>query len=150
MTQKRGRKIAMNDDELDRFLTTQYVCRVASMSPTGPHVTPLWFVWHESAIWLYSLTRSQRWVDIARSPRVGVVIDAGQEFFELRGVEITGDAESVGEIPRTGAIAEARLEGPEQLFSQKYSGSDRLDHDGKHGWLRIQSTEIRSWDFRKV
>jgi hypothetical protein len=150
VTQKRGRKIAMSDDELDGFLAAEFICRVAVIGSTGPHVTPLFFVWHDGAIWLYSLTRSQRWVDIERSPRVAVLVDAGHEYNELRGVEMSGDAENVGETPRTGAISEPRLERPEQLFSQKYSGGDRLEHDGKHGWLRIQPTEIRSWDFRKM
>jgi hypothetical protein len=148
-TQRRGRKIAMTLNELDEFLTAERTCRVASVSPSGPHVTPLWFVWHRDAIWLYSLTRSQRWTDIVQEPKVAIVVDAGDDYFELRGAEITGVAEVVGETPRVGD-PEPRLEEVERLFAGKYSGLDRLEHDHRHGWLKVSAVEVRSWDFRKI
>jgi hypothetical protein len=51
---------------------------------------------------LTSLSRSQRWTDLQRDPRVAVVIDAGEAYWELRGVELRGRVEVVGEVPRTG------------------------------------------------
>jgi general stress protein 26 len=140
----------MNDAELDAFLAAQPICRVASVGPSGPHVTPLCFTRHDKAVWLYSLTRSQRWVDIVRNPRIAVVVDSGHEYTQLRGVEISGDAEIIGEAPRTGEISAPGLERVEQLFSRKYMGDDRLQHDGLHGWMRIQPVALRSWDFRKM
>jgi nitroimidazol reductase NimA-like FMN-containing flavoprotein (pyridoxamine 5'-phosphate oxidase superfamily) len=65
--QRRGRSIAMTDDERDSFLAHERTCRVATNGPDGhPHVSPLWFVWVDGAIWLYSIVRSQRWVDLGR------------------------------------------------------------------------------------
>ncbi len=78
--QRRGRAIAMNAGEMDSFLGEQRTCRVATLGPGGgPHVSPVWFVWDTDALWIYSLTRSQRWADVSRDPRVAVVIDAGGE-----------------------------------------------------------------------
>jgi hypothetical protein len=148
-TQKRGRKIAMSDAERDAFLAEERVVRVATTGESGPHATPLWFVWDGTHFWLHSLTRSQRWADIMRMPRIAVVIDAGHDYFELRGVEIVGDAEVIGETPRIGE-PEPLLETPERLFATKYMGTDEMFYDGKHGWLRITPTTIRSWDFRKI
>ncbi|KAA9150788.1 pyridoxamine 5'-phosphate oxidase family protein [Amycolatopsis acidicola] len=147
--QKRGRKIAMTDDELDAFLGEQRTCRVATIGPDGPHATPLWFVWQGRAIWLTSLTRSQRWADLQRDPRIGIVVDAGSEYQELRGVEITGRAEVVGEAPRTGEDV-PELKEPELAFARKYTGGDTMFHDGRHAWLRIVPQKIASWDFRKL
>ena len=90
--QRRSRAIAMTPAELDDFLAQARTCRVASMGPDGPHVAPLWFVWTGGALWLSSLVRSQRWADLARDPRVAVVVDAGEEYQELRGAEIRGTA----------------------------------------------------------
>jgi nitroimidazol reductase NimA-like FMN-containing flavoprotein (pyridoxamine 5'-phosphate oxidase superfamily) len=64
--QRRGRSIAMGKAELDAFLTEQRTCRVATASQDGPHLTPLWHVWDGTALWLYSVVRSQRWTDISR------------------------------------------------------------------------------------
>lgn len=100
--QRRGRSIAMTPDEVDAFLAAKRVCRVATISAGGyPHVVPLWFVWDGSALWLNSVFRSQRWADLQRDPRVCVVVDAGEEFDELRGVELSGEAEVASEVPRT-------------------------------------------------
>lgn len=147
--QRRGRSIAMTPAELDEFLAQERTCRVATLAPGGPHVVPLWFVWDSGALWLSSVVRSQRWADVIRDPRVAVVVDAGQDYQELRGAEIRGIAEPVGEVPRQGT-GDAQLAGPELLFARKYLGSDSMPHDGRHGWLRVTPSKITSWDFRKL
>lgn len=144
--QRRGRRIAMTPDELDVFLAEQRTCRVATTGADGPHATPLWFCWHDGNLWLYSLTRSRRWADLRSDPRIGVVVDAGVEYGELRGVEITGQAETVGEIPRTGEPVE-ELRAVEEKFAAKYGA---VVHDGKHAWLKVNPAKIVSWDFRKI
>jgi hypothetical protein len=147
--QRRGRKIAMTAEELDFFLSSERTCRVATVSGAGaPHVTPLWFAWDGTSLWLTSIVNSQRWADLERDNRVSVVVDAGDDFMELRGVELRGVAMPVGEKPRTGSAC-AELEVPEQLFADKYAGG-RVHHDGRHAWLRITTEKIVSWDFRKI
>ena len=101
--QRRGRRLAMSKEELDAFLSEERTCRVATSGAAGPHLTALWFVWDGRAVWLTSITRSQRWADLARDARVSVLVDAGREYGELRGAELRGKAETVGEVPRTGA-----------------------------------------------
>lgn len=139
----------MTDSEREEFLASERTCRVATIGPDGPHATPLWFVWQDGYVWLYSITRSQRWADLGKDPRVGVVIDAGEDYLELRGVEITGTAAVVGEVPRTGE-PDADLAPVEAVFAAKYFGSAEMFHDQRHGWLRVTPAKIASWDFRKL
>jgi hypothetical protein len=139
----------MSAEERDAFLGSERTCRVASVGGDGsPHVTPLWFVWDGRALWLTSIVQSQRWTDLQRDNRVGVIIDTGADFMELRGVEVRGVAEAVGEVPRTGEPV-PELEAPERLFADKYAG-DHMHHDGRHAWLRVTPRKIVSWDFRKM
>jgi Pyridoxamine 5'-phosphate oxidase len=147
--QRRGRKIAMSADELDAFLAAERTCRVATTSPQGPHNTPLWFVWDGTALWLTSIVKSQRWTDLERDPRVSILVDAGEAYDELRGVELRGEVEFVGEAPRTPEPNE-QLAGPELLMARKYFGSDTFHYDGRHAWLRLVPEKITSWDFRKL
>ncbi len=100
------------------------------------------------ALWLTSIVASQRWTDLQRDSRVSVIVDAGTDFMELRGVEMRGVAETVGEVPRTGAPV-PELETPERLFADKYAGG-HMHHDGRHAWLRVTPRKIVSWDFRKI
>ena len=148
--QKRGRRIAMTEDELAEFLGTERTCRVATVGPDGPHATPLWFGWDGANLWLYSIVKSQRWTDLMRDPRVGVVIDAGVDYLELRGVEITGTAEVIGDVPRTAGLS-GELAAIERIFADKYmGGADEMFHDGRHAWLRVKPKKLASWDFRKL
>jgi hypothetical protein len=140
--QRKGIPIAMTDGERDAFLRTQPVCRVATVGPADRHVSALWFVWDGTELWLNSLTRSQRWADVSRDPRLSVIVDeGGADFLRLRGVELRGSAQIIGEVPRAGEPADA-LTGPERLFAGKYMRGGRFRYDGRHGWLRI--TQPRS------
>lgn len=140
----------MTEAERDEFLAAERTCRVATIGSDGPHVAPLWYVWDGSAVWLYSVVRSQRWTDLQRDPRIGVVVDAGRDYAELRGAEITGRAEVVGEIPRTGEPHDG-LRPVEHAFAQRYlGGAPDMGYDGRHAWLRVAPTKITTWDFRKL
>ncbi|MFD0419900.1 pyridoxamine 5'-phosphate oxidase family protein [Streptomyces sp. NPDC127108] len=149
-TQRRGRRIMMTPEELDAFLAAERTCRVATVSADGaPHVSALWFAWDGTSLWLYSVTRSKRWAELRRDPRVAVVVDAGEQYGELRGVELTGAAEVVGEVPRTGEPC-PELDLPERMFARKNFGMEEMVHDGRHAWLRLTPDAIASWDFRKL
>jgi len=142
----------MSAEELDAFLGEQRTCRLATTGPDGPHVAPVWFVWDGQALWVYSLTRSQRWANVARDPRVAVVVDDGHHYHELRGVELEGQATMVGPVPRTGGEDPnpPELAEPERLLAAKYFGPSPMVHDGRHAWLRISPLKLVSWDFRKL
>ncbi len=146
--QRRSRRLAMTPEERDAFLLGERTCRVATTGDGGPHLTALWFVWDGASIWLTSIVASQRWTDLERDPRVSVLVDAGEEFGQLRGVEVRGRAEVVGEVPRTGE-PDDELTGPERLFGEKYVGGP-FAHDGRHAWLRVVPEKIVSWDFTKM
>ncbi|MEU6551841.1 pyridoxamine 5'-phosphate oxidase family protein [Streptomyces sp. NPDC046915] len=149
-TQRRGRKIMMTTGEVDEFLTTQRTCRVATVSANGaPHVSALWYAWDGVSLWLYSVVRSKRWTDLSRDPRVAVVVDSGEEYDQLRGVELTGTMEFVGEVPRIGELC-AELDTAETLFARKNFGLDEMPHDGRHAWARLTPEKIVSWDFSKL
>jgi len=167
----------MSAEELSAFLGEQHTCRFATSGPDGPHVAPVWFVWDGQAIWVYSLTRSQRWANVSRDPRVAIVVDDGHHYHELHGVEIEGQAAVVGPVPRTGQENEnaPELAEPERLMTAKYfgpaslaasggggspstgggaspstSGGPEMTHDGRHAWLRVTPQKMVSWDFRKL
>ncbi len=148
----------MTAGELDAFLDQQRTCRFATTGPDGPHVAPVWFVWDGQALWVYSLTRSQRWANVSRDPRVAIVVDDGHHYHELHGVEIEGQATVVGPVPRTGDGGRPELAEPERLMAAKYfgregptaSGEPQMTHDGRHAWLRVTPLKLVSWDFRKL
>lgn len=140
----------MSPGELDDFLSTQRTCRVATVGADGtPHVSALWFAWDGGSLWLYSVVRSRRWAQLRHDQRVAVIVDSGEEYDQLRGVELSGRVEFVGEIPRVGELR-AELDTAETLFARKNFGLEELPHDGRHAWVRLTPEKIVSWDFRKL
>ncbi|MFN2538512.1 MAG: pyridoxamine 5'-phosphate oxidase family protein [Mycobacteriales bacterium] len=139
----------MSPEEREAFLQAQRTCRVATIGADGsPHVSALWFVWDGSALWMNSVVASQRWTNVVRDPRVSVLVDAGEAFTELCGVELIGTVEVVGEVPRTAEPSDA-LAVPEAMFGAKYAGGAFVA-DGRHAWLRLVPEKVVSWDFRKL
>jgi hypothetical protein len=139
----------MSAPERSALLLSERTCRVATVDASGaPHISALWFVWDGEALWLNSLYKSQRWTNIVRDKRVSVLIDAGEEFSELRGIQISGSAVPIGEVPRA-AASHADLVEPERLFAEKYTGG-HVVYDGRHAWIRVIPEKISSWDFRKT
>ncbi|GAA1948032.1 pyridoxamine 5'-phosphate oxidase family protein [Nocardioides panacihumi] len=134
---------------MNAFLVEERVCRLATVGATGaPNVTPLWFVWDGRSLWLNSTFRSQRWRDLERDRRVSVVVDAGEEFTELRGVELSGEVVVASEVPRT-TQPRPELADVERQYAWKYAGVPDFVPDGRHAWLRLTPTRLVSWDFRK-
>jgi PPOX class probable F420-dependent enzyme len=147
--QRRARRIAMSPEELDAYLATARTCRVATVGRDGaPHVSPLWFVWDGRALWLNSIVKSQRWTNFLRDPRVSVVVDGGDGYLDLHGVELIGEVEPVGEAPRV-AEPNPDLGETERLWGDKYAGGTFVP-DGRHAWVRLVPDKIVSWDFRKL
>ena len=149
-TQRRAQRIAMTEAELNGFLYASRVCRLASTGGSGPHVTAVWFVWQDGAMWISSLVKSQRWHDLERDPRVAAIVDDGDIYSELRGVELRGRDEVVGEVPRVGTVTDPALDLVERTFGRKYHGSEAIEHDGRHAWLRLRPEKRVSWDFQKL
>ena len=148
--QKRGRSLSLSAEERDDFLGAARTCRVATISASGPHVSPLWFLWHGGSLWLYSISSSQRFKDLERDPRIAVVVDDGTGFDELRGVELAGTARVVGEVPRTGERHVEELVEVEAAYARKYQDRPTLRYDARHAWLEVSVDKLVSWDFRKM
>jgi hypothetical protein len=146
--QRRGWSLTMTDEELQAFLTTQRTCRIATVRGGRPHLSAVWFVWLNGEVWINSVVRSQRWTDIDRSPDVSLIVDDGHDFGELRGVEVIGRAEVIGEVPRVGDPV-PQLDEPERLFGEKYAGGT-FHYDGGHAWFRVVPEKIVSWDLGKM
>lgn len=137
-------ELRLTDEELHNFLTESRTLRIATVDDDGvPHVVPLWYVWHEDAIWLNSLASSARHGHFRDARPLGLVIDDGDRYEELRGVRMTGRPEIVADDDPV------RIEAY-RLFARKYFNVDELPNQRSYQTVRIVPDEIASWDFRKI
>lgn len=86
--------IRMTDAEVADYLQGRHVMNVASIGPGGqPHLVAMWygFLDGEPAFWTYG--RSQKIKNLERDPRITCLVESGDTYDQLRGVELVGTAE---------------------------------------------------------
>lgn len=136
-------QLRLTDEELDELMRTTRTLHVATVSPDGgPHVVPLWFIWHDGTVWINNLRRSRRSRDIQAGSPVALCVDTGEHYGELRGVVLYGRFEEVVEDERLPTIREG--------FASKYWGAGSVPELKSHVWLRMRPDRMASWDFRKI
>ena len=90
---KRRNQIRMTDEEIYAFLAERHILQVATIDHDGyPHLVAMWYVLvnNEIAFWTYA--RSQKVVNLRRDPRLTCMVEEGEHYNELRGVQIKGRA----------------------------------------------------------
>ncbi len=84
-------RIRMTEAEVSAFLASQRKISVATLNPDGSaHVMPMYYVMVEGRVAFWSYTKSQKIRNLQRDPRVTVMAEAGDAYFDLRGVQIRG------------------------------------------------------------
>ncbi len=88
--------ISFSAEELDQFLAGDTTIIVTTLGRDGtPHAAPMWFFIDDGKIVFRSFTKSQKIVNLARDPRITVLLERGVAYAELQAVMIQGTARLV-------------------------------------------------------
>lgn len=144
-------QIRMDDDEVRAFLSERHTMNVATLGADGrPHLVAMWYgTFPDGALGFWTYGRSQKIVNLRRDPRMTCLVEAGESYEELRGVELSADGaviEDREEVLALGASVFDRYTGP-------YTPEARplLEQVGaKRVAVRIEVREVVSWDHRKL
>ena len=92
--------IRMSDDELRSFLRSSKTIIINSNGPGGyPHPMPMWFaVDDDGSVRMTTFRKSQKVLNLERDPRVSLLIEAGEEYSQLRGAVLYGRARVVDDL----------------------------------------------------
>ena len=83
----------MTDDEVDAFLQGRHVVNIATHSPGGEiHLVAMWYGSMNGHLAFETFTKSQKVKNLRRDPRITCLVEDGETYDELRGVEIVGEA----------------------------------------------------------
>lgn len=144
----------MSPVEWRAFLDEERTAVVSTTSPEGfPHLVAMWYLPRDDGLWMWTYAKSQKIQNLRRNPRVGVLVEAGEEYAALRGVLIQADAELVEDFER---ILQTGLDLHERYASGSGSALAAAGEPGvraqasKRVAIRIPYTRIRSWDHRKL
>lgn len=151
MASKRS-QIEMSEAEVAAYLDEVRVMNIATNSPTGhPHLVAMWYAMLDGKPAFWTFGKSQKIMNIRRDPRITALVESGQQYSELRGVELVGIArivEDVDEIVRIGATVAERYNGPVAV-SEPGMQFIRKQAEKRLGVV-IDVSKIVSWDHTKL
>ena len=83
----------MTDDEVEAFLHERQTMNIASFGPDGNiHLVAMWYGFLGPNPAFETFAKSQKVLNLRRDPRITVLVEDGDVYEELRGVEIVGKA----------------------------------------------------------
>ena len=91
---KRRDLIRMTDEEVDDFLQGRHTMNIATFGPDGKiHLVAMWYGFTADGNPAFeTFAKSQKVLNAERDDRITVLVEDGEEYAELRGVEIVGRA----------------------------------------------------------
>ena len=104
-------QIKMTDDERDEFLRGRNVMNIATHGADGRiHLVAMWygFVDGVPAFWTYG--KSQKIVNLDRNPQLTGLVETGETYDQLKGVELVGTGRVVRDRDVVRAIGESTWE----------------------------------------
>ena len=146
-------EIKLNPEEQDALLAEERIVVCTTIGPRGwPHSMPLWFVVRDGDIWAWTFAKSQKVKNLERDPRCTLLVEAGVEYGELRGIQIEAEAELIRDPERVFDFAV-------ELTVRYAEGIDSIEGDAAAGLraqvpkrvaIHVHPVRTATWDHRKL
>jgi len=147
---KQRDKVTMTEAEASAMLAGSHKLQLATINRDGtPHLVTMFYVMLGGQIAFWTYRSSQKARNLARDPRVTCLVETGEDYFELRGVQVAGrvrcveDPAGVLEIGRgvAGGMAGVPADAVEEYVA--HAARKRV------GYV-VEPAGIVSWDHRKL
>jgi PPOX class probable F420-dependent enzyme len=143
--------ICMTPAEVDEFLSGRHTMNIATHSPDGSiHLVAMWYGFLDGAPAFETYAKSQKVLNLRRNPNITALVEDGDDYDELRGVELVGTAEIIEDRDRL-------MEAARSVVQRYYGIDDPASLDAaaealanKRVAIRINVERVVSWDHRKA
>jgi PPOX class probable F420-dependent enzyme len=140
--------IRLTPDEQEAFLRENRKCALATIDQDGfPHVVAMNFVVHDGAYYMTSYGKAQKVVNIRRNPKVGLMIETGSAYAELKGVMVRGHCEIVEGEDAVRQVFAWSAEARGDTYERPPAASDSAP---KRAVLKIVPHKVMTWDHSKL
>ena len=143
--------IKMTQEEIDGFLQGRHSMSIATMNHDDTiHLVAMWYGFLEGAIAIETKAKSQKVLNLRRDPRTTVLIEDGETYEELRGVELVGTGEVIDDPER---MFELGISVFERYQGGKYTEEMRPIVEfmlNKRVVVKLHVDKVVSWDHRKL
>ena len=141
----------MTEAEVEAFLEEQRTMAVATIGADGrPHVVAMWYAFVDGALCFWTFAKSQKVVNLRRDNRITCLVEDGDVYANLRGVELIARAhisDDEDEVLKFGIAESARYQGmpanDATIAAVKKMANKRVI-------VRLEIERVVSWDPRKL
>lgn len=142
--------IRMNDEEIRVFLEEERTVQIATNDHDGwPHLIAMWYVVIQDQLVFWTYAKSQKTANLRRDAKLTCLVETGERYEELRGVQIKGQAiikEDRETVQRIGETIFERYTGPLNDAIRQMVAAQAT----KRVVVFVEPKEIVSWDHRKL
>jgi PPOX class probable F420-dependent enzyme len=144
------RQIRMSQDEIDEFLCGRRVASLCTINHDGTiHAVAMWYGFLEGAMAFETKAKSQKVQNLRRNPTITCMVEDGEAYDQLRGVELVGRAEIVEEPERLWVLGVSLWERYNGPYSEEVRPLVEMMLN-KRVVVRLQVDRVVSWDHRKL
>lgn len=142
----------MSDDEVRLYLDEQRVLNVATLGPTGhPHLVAMWYALIDGKVQFWTFAKSQKIVNLRRDPKMTGLVESGDAYNELKGVELVGNGRVIDDYERIlhlGRELAVRYNGPAALADELVPFIETQAR--KRLVVEFEVERVVSWDHTKI
>lgn len=143
-------RVAMTPAEVDAFLQERHTMSVASLGADGRvHLVAMWYGFVDGTLAIETKGKSQKAVNFRRDPRATLMVEAGDTYAELRGVELVGTARVIEDwdtLWQIGCSVFGRYLGP--VTEETHPAIEQSLN--KRVGILFDIDRVVSWDHRKL
>ncbi|MGH9057723.1 MAG: pyridoxamine 5'-phosphate oxidase family protein [Acidimicrobiales bacterium] len=150
MGTNRRAEVQMSPSEVDAFLHQERTVTMCSMHPDGTiHAVAMWYAFLEGTLAVETKRKSQKVQNLRRDPRLAFMVEAGDRYEELRGVELVGEARIIEDPAAVWDFGVSMFE----RYVAPYTEEQRplVEATMKNRVVvTIVTAKVVSWDHRKL
>jgi PPOX class probable F420-dependent enzyme len=140
--------IRLSPEEQMQFLRENRKCALATIDQDGfPHTVAMNFVARDGAFWMTSYGKAQKVVNIRRNPKVGLMVETGAAYAELKGIMVRGHCEIVEGEEAVRQVFAWSAEARGDTYKRPAGSADSAP---KRVALKIVPHKTITWDHSKL
>ncbi|MEY2478957.1 MAG: hypothetical protein QOG87_4272 [Actinomycetota bacterium] len=143
-------QIKMSDAEIAELLDGRNTMNIATIGKDGrPHLVAMWYGFLEGAPAFETYAKSQKVLNLRRDPRITCLVETGDTYDTLRGVELIGTGEIVEDEARLLEAAMSVVDRYHGLPPEHLEMAARALMQKRVG-VKVNVEKVVSWDHGKL
>jgi PPOX class probable F420-dependent enzyme len=155
---KQRDRVKMSDAQVAAMLAGNRKVQLATINPDGyPHLVTMYYALVGGKIAFWTYRTSQKALNLARDPRISCLVETGDAYFDLRGVQIQGSVETITDPDAVYQIGVAIGDVMGNARSDAAAGADSAAINEyvanaarkRYGYI-VEPVRVISWDHSKL